>query len=85
MKFFDTNILVYVADIRDPQKQRIAEDLVAAALGSDDVLISEQVLNEFSDDMRVICGELGGTFEVVPLSELLPHSFGPKDLGVEAQ
>ena len=33
MKFFDTNILVYVADIRDPQKQRIAEDLVAAALG----------------------------------------------------
>ena len=28
MKFFDTNVLVYVADIRDPQKQRIAEDLV---------------------------------------------------------
>ena len=25
MKFFDTNILVYVADIRDPQKQRIAD------------------------------------------------------------
>ena len=48
MKFFDTNILVYVADIRDPQKQRIAEDLVTAALDSDDVLISEQVLNEFS-------------------------------------
>ena len=48
MKFFDTNILVYVADIRDPQKQRIAENLVMAALGSDDVLISEQVLNEFS-------------------------------------
>ena len=47
--------------------------------------ICRQVLNEFSDDMRVICGELGGTFEVVPLSELLPHSFGPKDLGVEAQ
>jgi predicted nucleic acid-binding protein len=39
---------VYVADIRDPQKQRIAENLVMAALGSDDVLISEQVLNEFS-------------------------------------
>ena len=48
MKFFDTNILVYVADIRDPQKQRIAENLVMAALGSGDVLISEQVLNEFS-------------------------------------
>ena len=48
MKFFDTNILVYVADIRDPQKQRIAEDLVMAALDSDDFIISEQVLNEFS-------------------------------------
>lgn len=48
MKFFDTNILVYVADIRDPQKQRIAEELVTAALGSDGFLISEQVLNEFS-------------------------------------
>ena len=48
MKFFDTNILVYVADMRDPQKQGIAENLVTAALGSDDFLISEQVLNEFS-------------------------------------
>ena len=48
MKFFDTNILVYVADIRDPHKQRIAEDLVAMALDSGDFIISEQVLNEFS-------------------------------------
>ena len=43
MKFFDTNILVYVADIRDPQKQRIAENRVIAAFGSHYVLISEQV------------------------------------------
>ena len=48
MKFFDTNVLVYVADIRDPRKQRIAEDLVMTALDSDGFLISEQVLNEFS-------------------------------------
>ena len=48
MKFFDTNILVYVADIRDSQKQRIAEDLVTTALGTDGFLISEQVLNELS-------------------------------------
>ena len=48
MKFFDTNILVYVADIRDPHKQRIAENLVAVALDSGDFIISEQVLNEFS-------------------------------------
>ena len=48
MKFLDTNILVYVADIRDPHKQRIAENLVAVALDSGDFIISEQVLNEFS-------------------------------------
>ena len=48
MKFLDTNILVYVADIRDPQKQRIAEELVSVALRTDEFLISEQVLNEFS-------------------------------------
>ena len=48
MKFFDTNILVYVADIRDPHKQRIAENLVAEALDSGDFIISEQVLNEFT-------------------------------------
>ena len=45
--------------------------------------ICRQVLNEFSDDMRVICGQYGKDFEVVKLSELLPRSFGPEDLGVQ--
>ena len=47
--------------------------------------ICRQVLNEFSDDLRVIVGEYGGRFEVLPLSELLPKSFGPRDLGVEVE
>ena len=46
--------------------------------------ICRQVLNEFSDHMRVICGQYGGNFEVVSLAELLPHSFGPEELGVQA-
>ena len=45
--------------------------------------ICRQVLNEFSDNMRVICGQYGQDFEVVPLAELLPHSFGPEHLGVQ--
>lgn len=45
--------------------------------------ICRQVLNEFSDGMRVICGQYGQDFEVVPLAELLPHSFGPEHLGVQ--
>ena len=40
-----------------------------------------QVLNEFSDDMRVICGsDATGELRIAKLSELLPHSFGPDDL-----
>ena len=43
--------------------------------------ICRQMLNEFSLDMRVICGSrASGKITVVPLSDLLPHSFGPEDL-----
>jgi cytidine deaminase len=42
--------------------------------------ICRQVLNEFSDDMRVIVGQCGRGFDVVKLSELLPHAFGPEHL-----
>jgi cytidine deaminase len=43
--------------------------------------VCRQVLNEFSKDMRVICGNRStGKFTVEPLSKLLPHSFGPEDL-----
>ena len=43
--------------------------------------ICRQVLNEFSRDLRVICGNCeSGRFTVEPLSALLPHSFGPEDL-----
>ena len=45
--------------------------------------ICRQVLNEFSDNMRVLCGQYGQDFDVVPLAELLPHSFGPEHLGVQ--
>ena len=43
--------------------------------------ICRQALNEFSGDMRVICGaKATGTFTAQTLRELLPHSFGPEDL-----
>ncbi len=45
------------------------------------VRICRQVLNEFSRDMRVICGaKATGNIHGVPLRELLPRSFGPEDL-----
>ena len=45
--FFDTNVLVYAVDARVPRKQRIALDLYAQALKSQNFVISTQVLIEF--------------------------------------
>jgi cytidine deaminase len=43
--------------------------------------ICRQVMNEFSKDLRVICGaRKTGKFTAVPLKELLPRAFGPEDL-----
>ena len=43
--------------------------------------ICRQVLHEFSDNLRVICGSANqGTFTIEPLTALMPHAFGPADL-----
>ncbi len=42
--------------------------------------VCRQVLNEFSDDMQVLCGTAGKTYTVEPLTNLLPHSFGGEEL-----
>jgi len=48
--FFDTNILVYLADNRDARKQSIALELVKAALAKRiDAWISVQALTEFTN------------------------------------
>ena len=48
MRFFDTNILVYAVDPRDPRKQKIAGEILAHAMDvNNDGAISVQVLSEF--------------------------------------
>jgi len=48
--FFDTNVLVYLADNRDARKQAIALDLIKAALCRRiDAWISVQALTEFAN------------------------------------
>ena len=46
-EFLDTNVLVYAYDPGDPNKQRIAQDLVRRALAGE-CLVSTQVLAEFA-------------------------------------
>lgn len=49
MTFLDTNVLVYVLDVRDARKRRTALSIVADANSSPDFVISAQVLNEFAN------------------------------------
>ena len=47
--------------------------------------ICRQVLNEFSQELRVICGNAAtGEYTVEPLTALLPHAFGPDNLNQDA-
>ena len=45
--FFDTNVLVYIHDARDRDKQRIASDLVERHFAEKRGVVSTQVLQEF--------------------------------------
>ena len=52
MRFFDTNVLVYAQDDSNPEKQRIAIELITHALEvNHDGCISTQVLQEFCNTM----------------------------------
>ena len=39
-----------------------------------------QMLYEFAPELRVLAARGDGSFQAVPLSELLPYGFGPKSL-----
>jgi predicted nucleic acid-binding protein len=46
-QFFDTNVLVYSQDPREPKKREIARSLIGEAIGADAFVVSTQVLVEF--------------------------------------
>ena len=45
--FFDTNILVYAYDRRDPDKQERAFNIIADGISNENGIVSAQVLGEF--------------------------------------
>ena len=49
MTFLDSNVIVYAVDPRDARKNRIAGELVDAAISGGDFRISAQVLFEFAN------------------------------------
>ncbi len=72
--FLDTNILLYALSTKEPQKQKIAKDIVLS-----DAFISTQVINEVSvnllkkfafseDDIRKFLSSCYARYEVVNLN-----------------
>ncbi len=51
MVFFDTNVLLYIATNQDAVKKKVALELVASAVGSQNGFISLQVLREVANCM----------------------------------
>ena len=78
MKFIDSNVLVYVADDTDAEKQRIARNIVEQAISSNDFLVSAQVLNEFSSvlfkKLKKAQDEVDGFLEVLEGIKASPRS-----------
>ena len=77
--FFDSNILIYAYDTRDPNKQSQAQALLLKATQSQTAVLSAQVLGEFfvvvtrkipqpmsSSEAAEVIAELGA-WEVMPL------------------
>jgi cytidine deaminase len=42
--------------------------------------VCRQVMHEFAPNLTVIVGNIEGDYQVLPLSDLLPYSFGPENL-----
>ena len=46
--------------------------------------LCRQVMREFAPNLTVIIGNIDGNYQVFALPDLLPHSFGPENLGVNS-
>jgi predicted nucleic acid-binding protein len=62
MAFLDTNVLVYANDSRDPEKQKVAADIVAQHMRSGMGAISFQVMQEYA---QTALSKLGQREDVV--------------------
>jgi predicted nucleic acid-binding protein len=77
--FLDTNVLVYAYDITDPEKRRIAQELVRKAVAGASV-ISTQVLAEFATTLlHKLLPALSSEDVIALLDTLAPIRLIPSD------
>ena len=72
--FFDSNILIYFVDERDPRKQMIAKEIIADAVQNQNGMISTQSLQEFYNVVtkKMNCKKEKAKELVSMFSELFP-------------
>ena len=72
--FFDSNILVYFVDEKDPKKQIIAKNLIAEAVQNQNGMLSTQSLQEFYNVVtkKLNCPKEDARKLVKMFSELFP-------------
>jgi len=72
--FFDSNVLVYVFDARDPRRSAIAQDLLARAQREHNAAISAQVVQE---TLNVLVRKLSPRMSAADARKVLDHVLAP--------
>ena len=72
--FFDSNVLVYVFDARDPRRSAIAQDLLARAQREHNAVISAQVVQE---TLNVLVRKLSPRMSAADARKVLDHVLAP--------
>lgn len=77
--FLDTNVLVYAYNAQEPEKQRVAQDILRTCLQNENGVLSAQVIGEFFNVMTrkvtppvTVDGarEIIKNFDVIPVQEI---------------
>ena len=87
MKFIDTNVFVYAADSKNPEKRAIARNLITTAVSSGCSRISVQVLNEFASvsarKLGLTIDEIKAYLELFRAVTVLPVSTDVTEKGLD--
>ena len=87
MKFIDTNVFVYAADSKNPEKRAIARNLISMSVSSGGCRISVQVLNEFASvaarKLGLTIGEIKAYLEMFRALPVLPMSTDVTEKGLD--
>lgn len=80
--FFDTNVLVYAFDEREPEKREVARRLIKEHLDEGDGMLSVQVLREFYSSARKLSRPVPDEEAQEAVRNFAAFSSMPEDAGM---